>query len=134
MPNTPNRNAVALLASMVFAAVPGMASAQGIPGGSAGHKFVVKNSTGYTSASDLGKIGEVVCVKAGSDEELKIADHYDSLGTFYAVAVFGSDEDILAAFDEGRCEVVLVAQNSVSEFVGNLTAPNEHTVLAEIIE
>jgi general L-amino acid transport system substrate-binding protein len=68
-----------------------------------GQGFMVRKSRGAASARDLG--GTKVCVQRQSTSELNLADYFSANDLKYEEVVLSDPREILAAYDEGRCDV-----------------------------
>ena len=68
-----------------------------------GQGFMVKKSLGVDSALKLN--GASVCTQTGTTTELNLADYFKANNMTYQVVAFEKNEEVLKAYDEGRCDV-----------------------------
>lgn len=82
-----------------------------------GQGFMVRDDSGSNSALELD--GASVCTSAGSTTELNLADYFKSNGMDYSPVRFDRADEVLAAYDAGRCDVYTSAMSiSVPELKG----------------
>ncbi|WP_367715022.1 amino acid ABC transporter substrate-binding protein [Nitratireductor sp. GISD-1A_MAKvit] len=77
--------------------------------------------------------GAAVCVQAGTTTELNLADYFKANNMDYSPVVFEKFEEVNAAYDSGRCDVYTTDQSGLYAVRLNLTNPDDHIVLPEII-
>ena len=95
-----------------------------------GQGFMVHKSLGVGSALQLS--GAKVCVESGSDTEVAVAAYFKAHGMSYVpVAVDGDNER--AAYERGQCDVVSGDTIDLYEQRLLLAAPDDSTVLPELI-
>ena len=68
-----------------------------------GQGFMVRKKLGVKSARELA--GAAVCTNTGTTTELNLADYFRSNGMKYKVVAFESANEVVAAYDAGRCDV-----------------------------
>ncbi len=96
-----------------------------------GQGFVVRKAEGIASALDLS--GAAVCIESGTTTELNAADYFSSNGMEYNPVTFTGQDEVLKAYEDGRCDVLT---SDSSQLAGNITEfanPDDHELLPEII-
>ncbi len=69
-----------------------------------GQGFMVPSKLGVKSAKELG--GASVCTQTGTTTELNLADYFKASKMEYKVVAFEKNEEVLKAYQEGRCDVL----------------------------
>ncbi len=96
-----------------------------------GQGFVVRKADGIASALDLS--GAAVCIESGTTTELNAADYFSSNNLEYNPVTFTGQDEVLKAFEDGRCDVLT---SDSSQLAGNITefaVPEDYMLLPEII-
>ena len=96
-----------------------------------GQGFLVKSSLGVDSALKLS--GAAVCTQTGTTTELNLADYFKANKMEYKVVAFEKNEEVLAAYQDGRCDVFTTDQSGLYADKLKFANPAEHVVLPEII-
>ncbi len=96
-----------------------------------GQGFMVRRRLGVKSARELD--GAAVCVNAGTTTELNIADYFRTNGMRYKTVVFEKSDEVVAAYDAGRCDVYSTDQSGLYAQMLKLKDRNAHLILPEII-
>jgi general L-amino acid transport system substrate-binding protein len=96
-----------------------------------GQGFMVRKDLGVTTAADLG--GAAICTNTGTTTELNVADYFRSLGLEYTVVAFEKADEVVAAYDAGRCDVYTTDQSGIAAQRTKLADPSAHMILPEII-
>jgi general L-amino acid transport system substrate-binding protein len=98
-----------------------------------GQGFMInaKKLAGINSALQLS--GAAVCVQSGTTTELNLADYFAANNMQYNPVVFEKLDEVNAAYDSGRCDVYTTDQSGLYSIRLQLTAPDDHVVLPEII-
>jgi general L-amino acid transport system substrate-binding protein len=96
-----------------------------------GQGFLVKKSLGVDSALKLD--GASVCTQTGTTTELNLADYFKANNMKYQVVAFEKNEEVLKAYEEGRCDVFTTDQSGLYAERLKFQNPDEHVVLPEII-
>jgi general L-amino acid transport system substrate-binding protein len=93
----------------------------------------LKQKTGVDvkSAADLN--GASVCTQTGTTTELNLADYFRSKNMTYEVVAFEKNEEVLKAYQEGRCDAYTTDQSGLYAEKLKLPDPAAHVVLPEII-
>jgi general L-amino acid transport system substrate-binding protein len=96
-----------------------------------GQGFMVRKDLGIASASELG--GASVCTNTGTTTELNVADYFRSNNLEYEVVAFEKADEVVAAYDAGRCDVFTTDASGLYAQRLKLANPADHIVLPEII-
>ncbi len=96
-----------------------------------GQGFMVRKSLGVTSALQLN--GAEVCTNTGTTTELNVADFFRSHKMDYKVVAFEKADEVVKAYDEGRCDVYTTDRSGLAAMRLKMKNPDEHVVLPEII-
>jgi len=68
-----------------------------------GQGFMVRKDLGVRSALELS--GAAVCTNTGTTTEMNVADYFRANGMEYKVVAFEKMDEVVAAYDAGRCDV-----------------------------
>lgn len=96
-----------------------------------GQGFMVRKSLGVKSALELD--GASVCTNQGTTTELNLADYFRANGMDFEPVVFEKSDEVVAAYDAGRCDVYTTDASGLAAQRTKLEKPNDHVVLPEII-
>ena len=96
-----------------------------------GQGFMVPKALGIKSAMELG--GASVCVNIGTTTELNMADFFRANNLDYKPVVFEKADEVVAAYDTGRCDVYTTDQSGLASQRIKLKDPDAHMILPEII-
>ena len=96
-----------------------------------GQGFMVRKSLGVKSAMELA--GAAVCTNLGTTTELNVADFFRGNNMDYKLVAFEKADEVVAAYDAGRCDVYTTDQSGLAAQRLKLGAPNDHVVLPEVI-
>ncbi len=96
-----------------------------------GQGFMVRKDLGVKSALELS--GASVCTNTGTTTELNVADFFTSNKLEYEIVAFEKADEVVAAYDAGRCDVYTTDASGLYAQRLKLTNPADHTVLPEII-
>jgi general L-amino acid transport system substrate-binding protein len=96
-----------------------------------GQGFMVRKDLGVKSALELS--GASVCTNTGTTTELNVADYFASNKLEYEIVAFEKADEVVAAYDAGRCDVYTTDASGLYAQRLKLTNPADHTVLPEII-
>jgi general L-amino acid transport system substrate-binding protein len=96
-----------------------------------GQGFMVKKALGVKSGKELG--GATVCVQTGTTTELNLADFFRSNNLQYKPVVFEKADEILQAYQAGRCDVYTTDASGLYAQRLQMQKPDEHVVLPDII-
>ncbi len=96
-----------------------------------GQGFMVPTKLGVKSATELN--GASVCTQTGTTTELNLADYFKANKMEYKIVAFEKNEEVLKAYQEGRCDVFTTDQSGLYAEVLKFPNPADHMVLPEII-
>jgi general L-amino acid transport system substrate-binding protein len=96
-----------------------------------GQGFMVPRKLNIKSAKQLN--GASVCVAIGTTTELNLADYFRANSMSYKPVVFEKADEVVAAYDAGRCDVYTTDRSSLAAQRTKLKSPDDHVVLPEII-
>ena len=96
-----------------------------------GQGFMVRKDSGITSAMELD--GASVCTNLGTTTELNMADFFRANGLAYEPVVFEVADEVVAAYDEGRCDTYTTDKSGLAAQRTKLADPDAHVVLPETI-
>lgn len=96
-----------------------------------GQGFMVRKDLGISSALELD--GASVCTNQGTTTELNMADYFRANGMSYEPVVFVKADEVVAAYDSGRCDVYTTDASGLAAQRTKLADPDAHMVLPEII-
>ena len=96
-----------------------------------GQGFMVPKNLGVKSAMELA--GAAVCVNIGTTTELNMADFFRANNMDYKPVVFEKADEVVAAYDAGRCDVYTTDRSGLAAQRLKLKDPEGHTVLPETI-
>ena len=96
-----------------------------------GQGMMVPTALGVTSALELD--GANICTNTGTTTELNITDFFRANGMSFTLVAFEKADEVVAAYDAGRCDVYTTDRSGLAAQRGKLTAPDAHMVLSEII-
>jgi general L-amino acid transport system substrate-binding protein len=96
-----------------------------------GQGFMIRKSLGVSSALELS--GASICTNTGTTTELNVADYFRANKMEYEIVAFEKADEVVAAYDAGRCDVYTTDASGLYAQRLKLTNPDEHIVLPEII-
>lgn len=96
-----------------------------------GQGFMVRKKLGVKSAKQLS--GAAICTNTGTTTELNITDYFRTNNMKYKVVAFENSNEVVAAYDAGRCDVFTTDRSGLAAERTKLKDPNAHIVLPEII-
>jgi general L-amino acid transport system substrate-binding protein len=96
-----------------------------------GQGFMVRKDLGIKSAKELN--GASVCVNIGTTTELNLSDYFRANGMTFNPVVFEKADEVVAAYDAGRCDVYTTDQSGLAAQREKLKEPDAHMILPEII-
>ncbi|HSG42352.1 MAG TPA: amino acid ABC transporter substrate-binding protein [Anaerolineales bacterium] len=94
-----------------------------------GQGMLVRKDSGIATLEDLA--GGTVCVNAGTTTEKNLADVFRTRGIDYEPVVFAETNDVLLAYDEGRCDGWTTDKSGLIANSQLLTNPEDHQILEE---
>lgn len=96
-----------------------------------GQGFMIRTDMNINSALELS--GASICTNTGTTTELNVADYFRSNNMQYELVAFEKADEVVAAYDAGRCDVYTTDQSGIYAQRLKLTDPSAHKVLPEII-
>jgi len=96
-----------------------------------GQGMMVPKSLGVKSAVELD--GANICTNTGTTTELNITDYFRSNNMKFNLVAFEKADEVVAAYDSGRCDVYTTDRSGLAAQRTKLTKPDDHMVLPEII-
>ena len=97
-----------------------------------GQGFMVRKSSGITSVDQF-KNGISACTNTGTTTELNMRDFFDSKGISYEPVAFEKADEVVAAYDAGRCDTYTTDKSALAAQRTKMTNPDEHVTLPETI-
>ena len=96
-----------------------------------GQGFMVKKELGVKSALELS--GASICVQSGTTTELNLADYFRANNMDFKPVVFEAQDEADAAYNAGRCDAYTTDQSGLYAVRLQMSSPDDHVVLPEII-
>ncbi|MEP0520763.1 MAG: amino acid ABC transporter substrate-binding protein [Hyphomicrobiales bacterium] len=96
-----------------------------------GQGFMVRSDMEIGSALELS--GASVCTNTGTTTELNVTDYFRANNMEFEIVAFEKADEVVAAYDAGRCEVYTTDASGLYAQRLKLEDPGAHTVLPEII-
>jgi general L-amino acid transport system substrate-binding protein len=93
---------------------------------------MVRKDSGITSTSQF-KNGISACTNIGTTTELNMRDFFTSKGISYTPVAFEKADEVVAAYDSGRCDTYTTDKSGLAAQRTKLTNPDDHMVLPETI-
>jgi general L-amino acid transport system substrate-binding protein len=96
-----------------------------------GQGFLVRKTLNVESALDLD--GKSFCLQTGTTGELNVADYFRANNMTYSPVELASLEEILKAYDAGRCDVFATDVSQLHAERLKLAKPDDHVILPDVI-
>jgi general L-amino acid transport system substrate-binding protein len=96
-----------------------------------GQGFMVRKELGVSSAHELD--GATVCTQTGTTTELNLADFFRANEMSYEVVAFDRNDEVLSAYNAGRCDVHTTDVSGLHAERLRLADPDDHMILPEVI-
>ena len=96
-----------------------------------GQGFMVTKKAGVKSVKDLG--GATLCTQTGTTTELNIADYFRAHDLKYKLVVFEKNDEVVAAYEAGRCDVLSADRSGLFADRLRLKKPDDHEILGDVI-
>lgn len=96
-----------------------------------GQGFMIRSDMKISSALELS--GASICTNTGTTTELNVADYFTANNLDYELVAFEKADEVVAAYDAGRCDVYTTDASGLYSQRLKLTDPAAHVVLPEII-
>lgn len=92
-----------------------------------GQGMMVRKSDNITKLEDMN--GASICVQSGTTTELNLADNFRSRGLEFTPVVFETNDQTVAAYDEGRCDGFTTDKSGLASSRLKLQNPDDHVIL-----
>jgi len=96
-----------------------------------GQGFMVPKDLGVKSTLELS--GAAVCTNMGTTTELNVADYFRANKMEYRIVAFEKMDEVIAAYDAGRCDVFTTDRSALAAQRVKLSSPDAHMILPETI-
>ncbi len=96
-----------------------------------GEGFMLPASRKIDSALDLN--GSKICVQAETTTQLNLADYFRANNMKYQEMKFSKLEEVVKAYDSGQCDTFTADASQLYALRLNLSKPNDHIILPDII-
>ena len=96
-----------------------------------GQGFLIRKSLKVNSALELN--GASICTQTGTTSELNLSDFFRTHKIKYELVAFATADEVVKAYDTGRCDVFSTDLSQLYAERLKLTNPNDHIILPEII-
>lgn len=96
-----------------------------------GQGFMTRDQMKINSVLQLSSAS--ICAISGTTTELNIVDYFNENNLEYNLELFEKTSDAIAAYDAGRCDVYSTDVTALYVRRLELTNPNEHIIIPEII-
>ena len=93
--------------------------------------FMVRKSAKVASALELSNT--TVCVQTGTTTQLNLADYFRSNNMKYEAVVFNTSDEVIKAYESGRCDVFTTDVSQIYAERLKLSKPDDHMILPELI-
>lgn len=93
--------------------------------------FMVRKSAKISSALELSNT--TVCTQTGTTNQLNMADYFRSNNMKYEGVVFNTADEVIKAYESGRCDVFTTDLSQVYAERLKLSKPDDHVILPELI-
>jgi general L-amino acid transport system substrate-binding protein len=96
-----------------------------------GQGFLVRKTLNVESALDLD--GRSFCLQTGTTGGLNVADYFRANTMTYAAVELASLDEIIKAYDAGRCDVFATDVSQLHAERLKLAKPDDHVILPDVI-
>ncbi len=93
--------------------------------------FMVRKSAKVSSALELSNT--TVCVQTGTTTQLNLADYFRSNNMKYEAVVFNTSDEVIKAYETGRCDVFTTDVSQIYAERLKLSKPDDHMILPQLI-
>ena len=97
-----------------------------------GQGFMVRKDSGINSGNDF-RDGISACTNIGTTTELNMRDFFNSKGISYTPVAFEKADEVVAAYDSGRCDTYTTDKSGLAAQRTKMSNPDAHMVLPETI-
>ncbi len=96
-----------------------------------GQAFMVPRARKVDSGLELD--GSKICFQQGTTTELNLGDYFRANGMKYEPVRLPTIDDVLKAYDSGRCDTLTADMSQLYALRLRLGKPDEHTILPDVI-
>lgn len=96
-----------------------------------GQGFLVRKDLKVARVAELN--GATICVNLGTSTELNLADYFRAHGMKYKLVAFEKSDEVVAAYDAGRCDAYTTDVSGIHAQLMKLRKPQDHIVLPDMI-
>jgi general L-amino acid transport system substrate-binding protein len=96
-----------------------------------GQGFITRKKLGVKGLKELS--GASICIPQGTTAELNTADWFRSNNLQLNAVTFGNPDEMIRAYEAGRCDAFTSGVASLASNRANLKQPDEHVILPEVI-
>jgi general L-amino acid transport system substrate-binding protein len=96
-----------------------------------GEGFMLPGARNIESALELD--GSKVCVQSDTTTQLNLADYFRTNNMKYEEVKFGKLDDVIKAYESGRCDTFTADVSQLYALRQNLAKPKDHVILPDII-
>lgn len=93
-----------------------------------GQGIMVPKASGLSVLKDLN--GAAICMDSGTTTEANIADAMTAAGFTYTPVVYENNDDMFAAYEQGRCDAVTGDRSALISGRAKLKVGDDHDILA----
>lgn len=93
-----------------------------------GQGIMVPKASGLSTLESLN--GAAICMDSGTTTEANIADAMTANGYTYTPVVYENNDDMFAAYEQGRCDAVTGDRSALISGRAKVKAGDEHEILA----
>jgi general L-amino acid transport system substrate-binding protein len=96
-----------------------------------GQGFMVRKALKVNSALELNSAS--ICVQTGTTNEQNVGDYFKANNMKYGLIAFATADEAVKSYELGRCDVFTSDVSQLYAMRLKFAAPNDHTVLPEVI-
>ncbi|MGB3272441.1 MAG: amino acid ABC transporter substrate-binding protein [Xanthobacteraceae bacterium] len=96
-----------------------------------GQGFMVRKALKVNSALELNSAS--ICVQTGTTNEQNVGDYFKANNMKYELIAFATADETIKSYELGRCDVFTSDVSQLYAMRLKFAAPNDHTVLPEVI-
>jgi general L-amino acid transport system substrate-binding protein len=96
-----------------------------------GQGFMVRKALKVNSALELNSAS--ICVQTGTTNEQNVGDYFKANNMKYELIAFATADEAVKSYELGRCDVFTSDVSQLYAMRLKFAAPNDHTVLPEVI-
>jgi general L-amino acid transport system substrate-binding protein len=96
-----------------------------------GQGFMVPKALGVTSVFTMSQAA--ICFLSGTTTEANVADFFAEKEMLYTPVTFATVDEVLAAYEAGKCDSYTADQSQLYALKLRLKAPDDHIILSDVI-